>query len=59
MRRLFAAMMLVGVSVMWTAGAPPALAAFPGANGRIVFDNLFSRSPQIYSVAPTGPVFGS
>ncbi len=53
MRRLFAAMMLVGASVLWTAGTP-ALAAFPGANGRIVFDNLFSGSSQIYSVRPDG-----
>lgn len=54
MRRLFAALMLLGVSVTWIAGTPSALAAFPGANGRIVFDGALSGSSQIYSVRPDG-----
>lgn len=54
MRRLFAALAFTGMTLVWTAGTPPALAAFPGTNGRIVFDNLFSGSPQIYSVHPDG-----
>jgi TolB protein len=54
MRRMFA----VAVAVLTVAGligiAAPARAAFPGANGRIVFDTAFSHRPQIYTIRPGG-----
>src|SRR5262249_35627860 len=34
--------------------APPAQAAFSGANGRIVFESDRSGTPQIYSMNPDG-----
>jgi Tol biopolymer transport system component len=54
MRRMFA----LAVAVLTVAGligiAAPAQAAFPGTNGRIVFDTAFSHRPQIFTIRPDG-----
>jgi Tol biopolymer transport system component len=46
------------VAVLTVAGlvgiGGPALAAFPGANGRIVFDTAFSPRPQIFTIRADG-----
>lgn len=53
MKRLFAVLTVSGVCVAALVGVP-AHAAFPGSNGRIVFDNLGSSASEIYSVRPDG-----
>jgi Tol biopolymer transport system component len=54
MRRMFA-VAVAGLAVVGLVGiGGPALAAFPGANGRIVFDTAFSHRPQIFTIRPDG-----
>jgi Tol biopolymer transport system component len=54
MRRMFA-VALAGLTVAGLVGiGGPAQAAFPGPNGRIVFDTAFSHRPQIFTIRPDG-----
>jgi Tol biopolymer transport system component len=54
MRRMFA-VAVAGLTVAGLLGiAGPARAAFPGTNGRIVFDTAFSHRPQIFTIRPDG-----
>jgi Tol biopolymer transport system component len=54
MRRMFV-MAVAGLAVVGLVGiGGPAQAAFPGANGRIVFDTAFSHRPQIFTIRPDG-----
>jgi Tol biopolymer transport system component len=54
MRRM-SAVAVAAVTVVWLVGiGSPAHAAFPGTNGRIVFDTAFSGRPQIYTIRPDG-----
>jgi Tol biopolymer transport system component len=54
MRRMFA-VAVAGMAVVGLVGiGGPAQAAFPGANGRIVFDTAFSHRPQIFTIRPDG-----
>jgi Tol biopolymer transport system component len=54
MGRMFA-VAVAGLTVAGLVGiAGPARAAFPGTNGRIVFDTAFSHRPQIFTVRPDG-----
>src|SRR5215813_7925702 len=54
MRRMFAGA-VAGMAVVGLVGAGgPAQAAFPGTNGRIVFDTAFSHRPQIFTIRPDG-----
>jgi Tol biopolymer transport system component len=46
--------MLLGPVVGLVGIAGPAQAAFPGANGRIVFDTSFGHRPQIFTIRPDG-----
>ncbi|HWN01231.1 MAG TPA: hypothetical protein VNO54_29615, partial [Streptosporangiaceae bacterium] len=49
------AVAVAGMAVVGLVGiGGPALAAFPGANGRIVFDTAFSHRPQIFTIRPDG-----
>jgi Tol biopolymer transport system component len=51
--------LVLTLALIASAQAPPAIAAFPGANGRIFFDtNRFGLRPtQIFSVRPDGSGF--
>src|SRR5215470_10318813 len=50
MRRMFAGA-VAGMAVVGLVGVGgPAQAAFPGANGRIVFDTAFSHRPQVFTI---------
>ena len=49
-----AAVMLLGPVVGLVGIAGPAQAAFPGANGGIVFDTAFSHRPHIFTIRPDG-----
>src|SRR5262252_6818216 len=49
-----AAVMLLGPVVGLVGIAGPAQAAFPGTNGRIVFDTSFGHRPQIFTIRPDG-----
>src|SRR5215475_10231835 len=54
MRRTFA-VAVAGLAVVGLVGVGgPARAAFPGMNGRIVFDTAFSHRPQIFTIRPDG-----
>ena len=54
MRRMFA-VAVAGLTVVGLVGiGGPAQAAFPGTNGRIVFDTAFSHRPQIFTIRPDG-----
>jgi Tol biopolymer transport system component len=54
MRRMFA-VAVAGLAVVGLIGiGGPAQAAFPGANGRIVFDTAFGHRPQIFTIRPDG-----
>src|SRR5215470_4914217 len=54
MRRMFAGA-VAGMAVVGLVGVGgPAQAAFPGTNGRIVFDTAFSHRPQIFTIRPDG-----
>jgi TolB protein len=54
MRRMFA-VAVAGMTVVGLVGiGSPAHAAFPGTNGRVVFDTGFSGRPQIYTIRPDG-----
>src|SRR5215467_4143095 len=54
MRRMFA-VAVAGMAVVGLVGiGGPAQAAFPGVNGRIVFDTAFSHRPQIFTIRPDG-----
>jgi Tol biopolymer transport system component len=54
MRRMFA-VALAGLAVAGLVGiGGPAQAAFPGPNGRIVFDTAFSHRAQIFTIRPDG-----
>jgi Tol biopolymer transport system component len=54
MRRM-SAVAVAAVTVVGLVGiGGPAHAAFPGTNGRIVFDTAFSHRPQIYTIRPDG-----
>lgn len=54
MRRMFA-VAVAGLAVVGLVGiGGPAQAAFPGTNGRIVFDTAFSHRPQIFTINPDG-----
>jgi hypothetical protein len=54
MRRMFA-VAVAGMAVVGLVGiGGPAQAAFPGANGRVVFDTAFSHRPQIFTIRPDG-----
>jgi Tol biopolymer transport system component len=54
MRRMFA-VAVAGLAVAGLVGiGGPAQAAFPGANGRIVFDTAFGHRPQIFTIRPDG-----
>jgi len=49
-----AAVMLLGPVVGLVGIAGPAQAAFPGANGGIVFDTAFSHRLQLFTIRPDG-----
>jgi Tol biopolymer transport system component len=54
MRRMFA-VAVAGLAVVGLVGiGGPAQAAFPGSNGRIVFDTAFSHRPQIFTIRADG-----
>ena len=54
MRRMFA-VAVAGLAVVGLVGIDgPAQAAFPGSNGRIVFDTAFSHRPQIFTIRADG-----
>jgi Tol biopolymer transport system component len=54
MRRMFA-VAVAGLAVVGLVGiGGPALAAFPGSNGKIVFDTAFSHRPQIFTIRADG-----
>jgi Tol biopolymer transport system component len=54
MRRMFA-VAAAGLAMVGLVGiGGPALAAFPGSNGKIVFDTAFSHQPQIFTIRADG-----
>ena len=46
---------LVAVATGAAALAVPAIATFPGTNGRLLFERPTKDGANIYSVAPTAP----
>jgi Tol biopolymer transport system component len=52
--KLTRTLVLVGALTAWVLPIAQANAAFPGANGRIVFSTDFTRNSQIYSTRPNG-----
>jgi Tol biopolymer transport system component len=52
--RRLATLTVTAITLVLGASVPPTQAAFPGANGRIVFDDADSGSSDIYSVRPSG-----